>query len=331
MVRPKINAPQMENAIEFPSANQAELFLDFEWFVPIWENKPWVQSIGSNFSVQYLFTSPDRIEPIRIENQKGKKYEAAPYSLTTEDGWQRCRPMTYQQAIEKCDLVPMRGEDLFSQIIETGSYYPEARVNPCCGTYDEPHKNGTIYLSSGYLHYLVRGIDPRPETRVLRARSIWEIHLFMSFMHGVHQPVHRIEYRNDELVATYEGLDINNKPKSQSFYPVDSSDSGPKAELRPSEILCGAALASHIHNRSSQIPGNKNPIYRSQLRQQIPELLLEIEELKQMIDVHSGMIAPCYFRKEFANLLLSSFPDVVKLETLEFAREKFQWFLLTDD
>ena len=70
MARSKVSAAQVEHAIEFPSANQAELFLDFKWLVPIWENKPWSQTLGSNFSVQYLFTSQDRIEPIRIENQR---------------------------------------------------------------------------------------------------------------------------------------------------------------------------------------------------------------------------------------------------------------------
>lgn len=326
-----VNAAQVEHAIEFPSANQAELFLDFEWLVPIWENKPWIQTLGSNFSVQYLFTSQDRIEPIRIENQKGRQFETTPYSLTTDDGWQRCRPMTYQPALEKCELVPVRGEVLFPQIMESGSYYPEARINPICGTHDEPHKNGQLYLSSGYLHYLIQGVDPRPETRVLRARSIWEIHLFMSFTHGIHQPTHRIEYCNGELVATYEGLDINNKPKSQSFYPVDSSVSGSPAEVGPSEILCGAKLASHINNRAAQIPGNKNIAFRNQLRQQIPGLLAEIEELMQMIDPNSGMVAPCFLRSEFANLLQSHFPDVLKLESLEMAKEKFQWLLQAND
>ena len=326
-----VNAALVEHAIEFPSANQAEIFLDFEWLVPIWENKPWSLTLGSNFSVQYLFTSRDRIEPIRIENQKGRQFESNPYPLTTEDGWQRCRPMTYQPALEKCELVPVRGKVLFPKIIESGSYYPEARINPSCGTHDEPHKNGQLYLSSGYLHCLIQGVDPRPETRVLRARSIWEIHLFMSFTHGIHQPTHRLEYRNGELVATYEGLDINNKPKSQSFYPVDLAISGSLNEAGPSEILCGAKLASHINNRAAQIPGNKNLAFRNQLRQQIPELLTEIEELKAMIDPKTGMIAPCYLRSEFANLLQSPFPDVLKLESLEIAREKFQWLLQAND
>jgi hypothetical protein len=122
MARSMVNAAQIEHAIEFPSANQAELFLEFEWLVPIWETKPWSQTLGSNFSVQYLFTSQDRIDPIRIENQKGRQFETPPYSLTTNEGWERCRPMTYQPAIERCELVPVRGEVLPMRSCNLGNH-----------------------------------------------------------------------------------------------------------------------------------------------------------------------------------------------------------------
>lgn len=80
---PTISAESVEYAIQFPAPGQVDSLLDFEWLVPHVDGGWWGDGSDPLFPTYYLFTTPERMEPLREENQRGKEFEEKPYPLTT--------------------------------------------------------------------------------------------------------------------------------------------------------------------------------------------------------------------------------------------------------
>lgn len=322
---PAITAEQVEHAIECPADGQVGLLLDFEWLVPQVDGQWWSNSRDPMFPTWYAFTAPERMEPLLEANQRGKAFAERPYPLTTPDGWNIARPLAYQSALEHCELVPMRGGDLFARLAATNDYH-EVQVNSGCGTYDEPNRNGALLLVSGNTRLLAQGLDPRPGTRTLPARSIAEIHGYMRQFHGVTELTHRLEYIGGELAAVYEGSD-RGKPRRQAFTPVeaqaDPRDYGPGT----SRILCGGLMAHLLEFGRSTLHENLHPVMREGLHEQTPELLRQIGELMKMLDPQTDRIAPEHVRYGHTPGFVRPKPRVLTGAWLRETGPKFERFL----
>jgi len=138
---PTISAESVEYAIQFPAPGQVDSLLDFKWLVPHVDGGWWGDGSDPLFPTYYLFTTPERMEPLREENQRGKEFEEKPYPLTTPVGWNLVRPRPFQSAIERCELVPIPGREIFARIAATDDYH-QILINSGCGTYNEPHRRG---------------------------------------------------------------------------------------------------------------------------------------------------------------------------------------------
>lgn len=321
-----VTADQVEAAIVAPAPGQLELFLDFEWLVPFADGEPWVLRDGTPFTVDYVFTRPERFEPLRAENRRGKEFEERPYPLTTPDGWNRVRPMRHQRALDECELSPVRGRDLFPRVLARGDYHT-IHVNACCGTWDEPRRHGELRMPSGFAPLWVGGVDPRPEARILPARSIAEIRLAMQFFHTVHDPTHRLEYVGDTLAAIYEGTDVHDKPRRQAFALVTAQPDPRDFAPEVSEVLCGGLLAHRIVDRRWDLDNNFHEATRQALRDDTPYILRLIDEVQKMLDPSTDKVPPACFRFEFAPAFVKPKPHILTGEWLRETRRKFVEFV----
>lgn len=322
---PAVTPDQIEAAIYAPAPGQVERFLDFEWLVPVLSGQIWGLYETPPYTTDYLFTRPERFEPLRAENQRGKAFEAAPYPLTTPDGWNIIRPMKYQPAIEHCQLVPTSGRAVFERIAFRGDYHT-IHINSGCGTYDDAQLNGELRMPCGWTPLWLDGMDPRPGTRILPAQSIAEIHCFMRQALLTSEFTHRLEYVDGELAAIYEGKNINGKPASQAFTLVtpqsNPRDFGPDV----SEILCGGMMAYMLDSSRSTLEHNFHEGTRAHLRERTPDIIREIDEILKMVDPSTEQVLPEYFRHGFAPSFVKTKPWVISQGWLHETRKMFVAF-----
>ncbi len=323
---PRITAAEIEHAIEHPADGQVGLLLDFEWLVPQIDGAWWSIHRDSEFPTHYVFTAPERMEPLLAENRRGREFAEKPYPMTTEDGWNLVRPMHYQSALERCELVPIRGRDLFAQLAATTDYH-SVQVNSSCDTWNEPNKNGALLIACGGTRQLTQGLDPRPGTRTLPARSIAEIHRNLQSFHGLSEFTHRLEYAGEKLVAVYEGVDAHGRAHRQVFTPVepqpDPLDYGPGV----SAILCGGLLAFNFDSHRSTLRENFHRRTRESLHESTPELLRRLDELLKMLDPQTDRIGPEFFRFDHAPGFVKNKPQVITGAWLRETRGEFERFL----
>lgn len=322
---PTISADDVETAIQNPAPGQIGLFLDFEWLVPMADGQAWGLYSTPPFTTDYIFTRPQRFEPLLADNQRGKEYEANPHPLTTPDGWNLIRPMRYLPALESCRLERVPGREIFKRVLQRGDYHT-IHVNSGCGAFREPYLNGELRMPCGWTPLWLEGIDPRPGARVAPARSVAEIHLYMQQMHMVRDPAHRLEYIDGELAAVYFGPDINGNHKQQAFTPVkgqpDPRDFGPGV----SEILCGGMIAHMLDSSRSTLEHNFHEGTRTHLREHTPDIIRKIDEALKMIDRATGQLPPHCFRAEFAPTFIRHKPHVIGEHWLRESRQRFVAF-----
>lgn len=323
---PAVTAANVEHAIEFPTVGQVELLLDFEWLVPHVDGRPWSDDGDPQFPTRYLFTAPERLEPLLRENQRGKEFDDKPYPLTTVDGWNLVRPMRFQSAIERCELVSIPGREIFARFAAAEDYH-EIQINSGCGTCDEPHRHGAMRMACGWTRLLARGIDPRPTTRILPAKSIAEIHHFMRSFHLTAELTHRLEYIGGALAAVYEGFDINRKLRRQAFTLVEPQTDPRDYGAGVSQILCGGLMAHLLYTYRSTLRDNFHPGTRAGLHEFTPDLLRQIDEILKMLDPQTDRIGPEYFRDPFSVSFVKIHQEVMTGAWLREVRAEFARFL----
>ncbi len=320
-----ITADEIEVAIQNPALGQTEWFLDFEWLVPMVNGNAYGLYSTAPYTADYIFTRPERFEPLRADNQRGKEFEANPYPLTTADGWNLIRPMRYQAALEECRLVPVPGREIFKRVLARGDYHT-IHINSGCGAFRQPYLNGELRMPCGWTPLWLDGIDPRPGARVAPARSVAEIRLYMRQMHMVREATHRLEYIDGELAAVYTGADINGKEKQQAFTPVTSQPGARDFAAGASDILCGGNIAYMLDSQRSTLESNFHAGTRAQLRENTPDIIREIDEALKMIDPATGQVPPRCFRTEFAPSFVMHKPPVITQRWLSETRQMFVEF-----
>lgn len=329
MAMPNLTPDQIEAAIMHPAPGQVSMFLEYEWLVPVADGRVWGLYQAPPFTTDYLFTRPERFEPLLADNQRGKAFEANPSPLTTPDGWNIIRPMKYQAALDQCVLTPMLGSDIFARVLARGDYHT-IHINPSCGTYDDPRRNGELRMPCGWTPLWVAGIDPRPEARILPVHSVAEIHMAMRQFHLVRDATHKLEYVDDVLAAVYEGHDLNEKPRRQAFALVE-----PQAEPRAfapqvSGVLCGGQLAYMLDSQRSTLQHNFHEGTRLGLHGRTPDIVREIDEILKMLDATTDQLPPHSFRTEFAPSFVARKRHVITGAWLRETRQMFIEFATSD-
>jgi hypothetical protein len=199
--------------------------------------------------------------------------------------------------------------------------------NSGCARYEEGRLHGVLRMPSGWTTMLAKGIDPRPETRILPARSIAEIHLCMRQLHSVVDLTHRLEYIGDELAAVYEGLNQQQKLVRQAFTLVtameDPNDFGPGV----SQILCGASMAYWLESHLWTVRENFHPATRLGMYESMPRMLREIDEVIKMLDPKIEQLPPECFRAEYSGSFVITKPHVITGKWLRETRQEFVDFV----
>ncbi len=102
---------------------------------------------------------------------------------------------------------------------------------------------------------LLEGRDPRPEARILPARTIAEIHLFLDLQNMAREGRwHQLEYADDELVAHYRGPIVGRDQRGFRFNLVEPSPDPLSYGPGHSRILCAGKLADLVRRRVADFP-----------------------------------------------------------------------------
>ncbi|MFO0941388.1 MAG: hypothetical protein U0930_11525 [Pirellulales bacterium] len=170
------------------------------------------------------------------------------------------------------------------------------------------------------------GIDPRPEARVLPARTIAEIHYVMHNIHGVHEFEHRLEYVDDDLVAIYFGKNNNGRSVEQAFDLVTPTADPRSYGSGISQVMCGGMIAYMMDSFRSTLEENFHLGTRQGLYERTPDIIHKFNELLKMIDDNTGKISAKYFRTGFAPRFVKSKPFVITKTWLEETKSLFEAF-----
>jgi len=206
----------LENALENPDFNQVSIFLDFTWKVIIRNDKVTGDYYNGKI-VRQLFTTYGALD---------RYYEYAPDARDYE-------------------VREMKGTELFTHL-DTLSEFD--------GVYIDAYRNiDWPPFSLCDIHELASGREPRATAKILRARSIEEIHDFLSERGMFEQSrQHQMEYCGDDLVASYTGpiADVlNPRDLTFRFYPTDRASSPLEYGPGATEILCAGKLADVLRRQ----------------------------------------------------------------------------------
>ena len=214
-----VSVLDVEDALLKPAPGQTDSLLAHEWFVlRSHSGEPLIDTVDP-FRVVHLISAPDRARDFL-----------------------QSRPAYRQSAIASID-----GRTVFAELSNRSNY---DAVLMHWGL------DSTEVLGPQGPALFTHGVDGRSTARVLPARTIAEIHLFLDFEGASRQGrTHELEYLDGELVAHYRGT-VAGSQRSWWFQPVggdgDPLDLGPG----PSSILCAGQLADLVRRRLKVLPDN---------------------------------------------------------------------------
>lgn len=322
----RVTAEQIESALRCPEFGQVELFLEFEWLVPFVDDQMLVEMKAPHFSVDRIFTSQHHAELFLQELKRGEEYVKNPYPLMTPDGWQKYAPL-YLPNFKNGYLKAVRGYELFKVIAERQDYN-RLIINSQSFVYGDVIRNRYYDFGPDFSLSFSRGIDPRPQCAVLKARTDAEIKLFLRSQ-CFEEESHSMQSFENHMVVEYVGNDLYTKrPVIYRFEPVAPQVDPESFGEGQTQILCPAYLICIlIYYHVTGVESNFNPQTRLALFQHTPWMLKIIQEVLKLIDPESKKIPSRYFRSHFASSNLYAFPERMSHSWLEQALLKCQDFL----
>ena len=202
----------VEDALLNPAPGQILSLLNHQWLLlRDAAGDPLVEEVDS-YRVVHLFTAPDRLR-----------------------GFIQSRPIYRQSSIADLD-----GRRLFEEL---------STRSTCDATLLHYGLDSTEVVGPNGAGLFVDNVDGRSCARILPARTIAEIHLFLDLEGASREGrIQQLEYLGDDLVAHYTGT-VAGARRSWWFQLVqptgDPADLGPG----PSEILCAGQLADLVRRR----------------------------------------------------------------------------------
>jgi hypothetical protein len=170
---------------------------------------------------------------------------------------------------------------------------------------------------------MAEGIELRPEARVLPARTIAELHLFLDQQRVWHDArTHTLCYRGDRLVAEYSGPIAHDQTRTFTFEPITPSTDVDDLGDGPSAILCAAQLADVLYRRLASMPADSSQVTARDrsLAKQGMRWAVEVEKL---IDPATDLIPRPAIRSVFGSRLLRETPEISTGSWIRAARARF--------
>ncbi|MEQ1505681.1 MAG: hypothetical protein ABMB14_25835 [Myxococcota bacterium] len=219
------SALDVEEALEAPAPGQAPILHAHAFLVLCNEGGPVASPIHGVWGLT-VFTSPDRLR-----------------AFLEREPWLAARPaepMTLGALAERVD-----GRVDFDAVWIDPHHEP--RVDP---------------LAPGAVSVMRAGLDPRPEARILRARTIAELHTFLDQERMVREDrAHTLAYdAEDTLVAHYTGTVLGRRARSYRFEPVTPTPDPLALGDGPSELLCAGFLLEEVDRRLSLSPASPSEV-----------------------------------------------------------------------
>jgi hypothetical protein len=219
------SAIDVEEALEAPAPDQAPILHAHEFLVLCNEGGPVASPIRGIWGLT-LFTSADLLR-----------------EFLEREAWLAERP-----------ALPMTLRTL-AEIVEGRVDFDAIWINP----HHEPRVDP---LAAGAVPLLRAGLDPRPEGRILRARTIAELHTFLD-QEGMSREdrAHTLAYwAEDTLVAHYTGTVLARRARSYRFEPVTPLPDPLAFGEGPSELLCAGFLLEEVSRRLSLLPPSPSDV-----------------------------------------------------------------------
>lgn len=286
----------VEEALHAPDLGQADRFLALGWIVGTHDGVIAVDHYAGLRTV-HVFTAPDESSRFNATPALDEIFAADPNADA-----------------RRLAIVP--GHRLWTSI---------AANNGVDAVLINRGLDNETWLGPQFAQLLLQGIDDRPCARVLPARTIAEIHLFLDLA-GVTSASreHQLEYAGEQLVARYSGETRDGDLRSYWFEPVmphaDPLDLGAGA----SAILCGAALADLLGRLLNYLDsGNAD-------RAAAETALRWADELLKMMPDGLSVLPREAVRSINGARVLREAPEIVTRVWIEAAREMAQRLASSD-
>ena len=212
-LREQANVQDVEALLNNPAEGDGSLLLDHQWLFLARDGVPAAEPYGGLLSI-CLFTAGPALRHFLERDPR----------------------------FAELNVQSATGHELFAHLAERTDF-DGIWINPGRRPVWEPFGPAISYD-------LLAGRDPRSEARILPARTVAEIHLFLDQENMAPEGRrHQLEYAGDELVAHYSGEIIGRDPRSYRFYPVEPTADPRSYGPGQTQILCAGKLADLVRRR----------------------------------------------------------------------------------
>lgn len=215
-------------------------------------------------------------------------------------------PKTFQ-------LTHMSGSEIF-KILDGLTEYDGVYINP----------NSDLELfpfSPAQIHELANGGQPRPERKILNARSNAELNHFLDECGMLDERPHSSEQIDRKMVTHHTGeIVIGQEARSFRFYARDGQDPQNEWGSGPSEIVCAGKLADLLRRRLEILEIERKPLDAS-MRSFVKTTLIWARELHKLMDETSGNIPRRVVRTVDGARFLREYPQI---GTIQFANDAIE-------
>ena len=225
-------AANLEEALLQPAPGQVSWLLDGNWWVLRGRDSLAVNPGGLALifsQEQHLTVFLNRLEEARLMTLEPERRHRG-------DGWYAVPIVHWNPVFETTYPTQISGHQLFEQLSQPAAC-SAIRVNA-------GHNPTSLEFGPDEAAALLQGVDPRPEARILQARSLAELDMFFS-QQGLHEVSLRTVRLAGQDLSQYTGRGAL-RDKRFYFHPVQLR--GGSGELAPGKttLLCAGRLADLV-------------------------------------------------------------------------------------
>ncbi len=160
------------------------------------------------------------------------------------------------------------------------------------------------------IHDIANGRQPRPERKILKARSIDELNHFLDESSMVAERPHTVERINNEEVVHYTGDILPGiEQRSFRFHPVKHPASPTEWGEGPSEIVCAGRLADLIRRRLEILQDERKPL-SDDMKKFAQSTIVWVNELKKLFDPNTGKLPRQVLRTVDGARFVREYPEI---------------------
>jgi len=199
-------------------------------------------------------------------------------------------------------LAHMSGSKLFELLDKLDNYD---------GVYINAESDLELFpFAPAQINDLANGRQPRPERKILHARSQAEIDHFLDESSMATERPSKAEEVNGQSVVHYTGETIPGiESRSFRFHPVGASSSDSKWGDGPTEIICGGKLADLLRRRMEIIESEPKPLDKN-LKGFVQTAILWANELSKLIEPQTGNLPRSVLRTVDGARFIREYPEI---------------------